>query len=122
MRFRLASLLALSLLAVSLGVFPARAQTAEPPVVRALMFWKAGCGLCEDVIQNILPPIQNQYGAQLDLRLMEVVTMQDVDNLYALAATYGIPKEKVGVPFLILDKTVLIGSRTDWTATVNARG
>jgi len=106
---RLASLLTLSLLAVSLGVFPARAQTAESPVVRALMFWKAGCGLCEDVIQNILPPIQNQYGAQLDLRLMEIVTMQDVDNLYTLAATYGIPKEKVGVPFLILDEIVLIG-------------
>lgn len=82
---------------------------AQEPVVRAVMFWKAGCGHCEETINEVLPPIQQKYGSRFELRLVEIVTMQDVDAVYALAAAYDIPKENVGVPFLILGETVLIG-------------
>ena len=106
---RLIRILTLTAFWLAIAVTPARAQTAEPSVVHALMFWKAGCGHCEETVNIILPPIQNQYGAQLDLRLVEIVTMQDVDNLYALASAYGISKDQVGVPFLVLGETILIG-------------
>lgn len=108
---RLASFLTFILLAVSLTVSPASAQTAEPPVVRAVIFWKAGCGSCEKTLYRILPPIQQKHGTQFELRLVEIVTMQDVDTLYALAVSYDIPHEQVGVPFLIIDEQVLIGTR-----------
>ena len=107
---RLVTLLAIILLATALNFSNASAQTAEPPVVRAVMFWKEGCGHCEETINQILPPIQQKYGAQFELRLVEVVTMQDVNALYALAASRNIPKEQVGVPFLVLGETILIGS------------
>lgn len=105
MKFRriILSCLFLALLMVAV---PVRAQE---PVVHAVMFWKAGCGHCVETINEILPPIQHKYGAQLELRLVEVVTMQDVDALYAIATANDIPKEKVGVPFLILGETILIG-------------
>jgi uncharacterized membrane protein len=39
-----------------------------------------------------------------------VATQQDVEALYKIAATYNIPKEQTGVPFLIIGDQVLVGS------------
>ncbi len=108
---RLASSLTLGLLAVFLGVFPARAQTAEPPVVHAILFWMNGCPHCHEVLENVLPPLQAQYGAQLEILMVEVVSMDDVNRLYEVAAAYDIPRERTGVPFMIVGDHVLIGSR-----------
>ncbi|OGR10776.1 MAG: hypothetical protein A2341_26695 [Deltaproteobacteria bacterium RIFOXYB12_FULL_58_9] len=96
---------------VALGASPVRAQSEMPqPVVRAIMFWMAGCPYCEDVIQNVLPPLRVKYDAQFDLLMLEVVDTQDVDMLYRAAALYNIPKEQTGVPFIIIGDRVLIGS------------
>lgn len=100
----------LILVSLFAGLNPASAQSPGNPIVKAVMFWKAGCGHCEETIGITLPPIREKYGAQFDLQLVEVASMQDVDALYALAAVYGIPKENVGVPFLVLDQTALVGS------------
>ncbi len=80
------------------------------PVVRGVMFWMNGCPHCEEVLNRVLPPLQQKYGAQLDIRLIEVVTTQDVDRLYQIAASFGIPKEQTGVPFLIIGAQALVGS------------
>jgi hypothetical protein len=96
-------------LLLALYAAPVRAQTQQP-VVHAVMFWMAGCPHCEDVIQNVLPPLQEKYGEQFDLFLIEVKGTPDVDLLYRVAASYGIPKEGTGVPFLIIGDQVLVGS------------
>jgi uncharacterized membrane protein len=87
-----------------------RAQTTEPPVVHAFMFWQAGCSLCEETIKVILPPIREKYGAQFELLMIEVTDMKDVEFLYRVAASYGISKAKTQVPFLIIGDQVLVGS------------
>lgn len=107
---RLASFLTLILFAVALTISPASAQTSEHPVVRAVMFWMDGCPHCEEVIQYVLPPLYQKHGEQFDLSMIEVATMQDIEILYQIAATYNIPKERTGVPFLIIGEQVLIGS------------
>ena len=86
------------------------AQLSSRPVVHGVMFWMEGCSNCEKVIKETLPPLQAKYGDQLDLLLVEIVTQADVDKLYAVGAAFGIPKDRVGVPFLILGEQVLIGS------------
>jgi uncharacterized membrane protein len=88
----------------------ARAQATPQPVVRAVMFWMNGCPHCEDVIQNVLPPLREKYGAQFDLFMIEVVDMQDVDALYAVSASYNFTREQTGVPFLVIGRHVLTGS------------
>jgi glutaredoxin len=90
-------------------VSPVHAQ-APKPVVHAVMFWMAGCPHCEDVIQNVLPPLVEQYGPQFDLFMIEVKSTKDVDNLYRVAASYKFTKEQTGVPFLIIGDQVLVGS------------
>ena len=105
--FKQLSLLVILLLALCAS--PVRVQ-AQQPVVHAVMFWMAGCSHCEDVIQNVLPPLREKYGEQFDLFMIEVKGTPDVDLLYRVAASYGIPKEQTGVPFLIMGDQALVGS------------
>lgn len=108
---RTASFLTLILVAITLTFSTASAQTADMPVVRAVMFWMDGCPHCEEVIQYVLPPLHDKYGEQFELFMIEVATMQDIETLYQVAATYNITKEQTGVPFLIIGEHVLIGSQ-----------
>jgi uncharacterized membrane protein len=93
----------------------ARASTAyqsqDQPVVRVVMFWLSTCGHCEYVINDVFPPLQEQYGEQLDILLIELVTQEDVDTLYETAALVGIPPNNVGVPFMLVGEEVLQGSQ-----------
>lgn len=83
--------------------------TPDTAVVSAVLFWMDGCQHCNDVLQGTLPALQEQYGAHLDIRLVEVVTLEDVEQLYELGAAYGKARDQVGVPFLVIGDQVLIG-------------
>jgi len=80
------------------------------PVVHAVMLWMEGCPHCEEVINTVLPPLREKYGAQLYLHLVEVVTLDDIKRLYEISAGYGFTKEQTGVPFLVIGETPLVGS------------
>jgi uncharacterized membrane protein/glutaredoxin len=82
----------------------------EKPIVHAVMFWMDGCPHCHDVIDHVLPPLQQKYGEEFDLQLIEVVTTEDIDRLYEVGASFGLVKEQVGVPFLIIGDRALVGS------------
>ena len=79
--------------------------------MRVIMFWLSTCGHCEYVINEVFPPLQEQYGEQLDILLIELVTQEDVDILYETAALVGIPPNNVGVPFMLVGEQVLQGSQ-----------
>ncbi|MCX7837852.1 MAG: hypothetical protein N2559_00110 [Anaerolineae bacterium] len=83
------------------------ARAPNQPIVRAVMFWMRGCPRCEEIIARVLPPLQQKYGAQLDVQLIEVATTQDVDRLYQVATNFGVPKEQTGVPLLIIGTQAL---------------
>lgn len=89
--------------------FVAPAPPAQP-VVHAVMFWMDGCPHCHEVIDTVLPPLQQKYGGQFDLQLIEVVTTEDIDRLYEVGAAFGFAKEQVGVPFLIIGDRALVGA------------
>lgn len=111
MRQRLNIALTILLLATLLTVSSAQAQTSnELPVVRAVLFWMDSCGHCHYVLEEVLPPLQSQYQEQLEILLIEVRSIEEFDRLIQVAAAYGIPKEAVGVPFLVIGDRVLVGS------------
>jgi uncharacterized membrane protein len=83
---------------------------SEQPVVHAVLFWSNGCSYCNQVLTAILPAIQDSYQSQLSVLLIEVITTKDVQNLYSLGAALGLTKEQVEVPFLLIDRTVLVGA------------
>lgn len=103
------------------GIVPAKSPVATPtsapsatptprPVVHAVLFWMDGCPHCHEVINNVLPPLQKKYGDKLNIHLTEVKSQQDVDQLYQLGAALNVPKQNVGVPFLVIGDKVLVGS------------
>lgn len=82
----------------------------DAPTVSAVLFWLETCPHCHEVIEDVLPPIQAQYGAQLDLRLLELHTQLDFQKLYQVAEGYGVTKDRVGVPLMLIGDEILIGS------------
>lgn len=95
---------------VSMGLSATVNATDDAPVVKAVMFWMEGCPACHQVLDKVLPPLQRKYNQQFEILLIELITSQDVDALYSLAAEMGISQDRVGVPFLVIGEHVLIGS------------
>jgi uncharacterized membrane protein/glutaredoxin len=84
-------------------------ETQDTAVVHVVMFWMEGCPYCHDVIDYILPPLQAEYGERLNVRLVELETIDDVDRLYELAQAAGLARNQVGVPLMLAGDRVLIG-------------
>ena len=109
-RFFLLVLLAAAMLAAPPAHAGSPDQSSEQPVARGVMFWSSTCGHCEYVIKNVLPPLQAEYGDQLEIVMIELVAQEDVDRLFQVVTAFGLAKENVAVPFLIIGEQVLIGS------------
>ncbi|MBI1295559.1 vitamin K epoxide reductase [bacterium] len=104
----------LLVLLLALLILPMGAQAAAPaqeaPTVRAVLFWMSTCGYCHEVIDNVLPPLQRQYGNQLDIQLIELKTDGDFRKLSALAMKYGQSGEGVGVPLMVIGDHMMRGA------------
>ncbi len=84
---------------------------ADSPVVRAVLFWSESCPHCHYVIDEVLPPIQEGYGEQFQLKLLQVEHPANQLLYQRAVETYNIPPERYGVPCLIIGNRVLIGSQ-----------
>jgi uncharacterized membrane protein len=104
------SLLALLIVLMMPTTLGASTVGEDAPTVRAVFFWLNTCPHCHDVMDDVLPPLQQKYGAQLDLRTLELHTQLDFDKLYKLAEVYSVPKEGVGVPLLLIGDQILVGA------------
>lgn len=88
----------------------AAAQSNEDAVVRGVMFWSDTCPHCHYVIDEVLPPLQAQYGDQLDIVLIEIDTQANADRFYSAGAAFGIPRNEIGVPMMIVGDHLMFGS------------
>ena len=92
----------------SISVSPAFA--ANPPVVHAVLFYSPTCPHCHEVITNVLPPLAQKYGAQLQILGIDVSQEAGL-ALYRSAVSYfNIPDDRLGVPTLVVGNDVLVGS------------
>jgi uncharacterized membrane protein len=87
------------------------AQSADEAVVRAVLFYSPTCPHCHSVITNTLVPMVNDYGSDV-LQIVGIDTAQpDGQQLYQAAIErYQIPDHRRGVPTLIINEVVLVGS------------
>ena len=102
-------LLILALLVIPGGIVSA-AQDDEEPVVRGVMFWLDTCPHCHYVIDEVLPPLQQQYGDQLDIVLLELDSEANAGVFYAAGAAAGLTPEELGVPMLLVSDNLMMGS------------
>jgi uncharacterized membrane protein len=69
-----------------------------------------GCPHCHIVLSGVLPELEARYGDRLEIWTVQVASQEDFAALIKVAETYGLPREAVGVPLLVLGDRVLIGS------------
>ena len=108
MRLRITTLI---LLVLSLTIpINYKIAYADSPVVHAVLFYSQTCSHCHKVMTEVLPPLAEKYGEQLQIIGVDV-TYEEGQNLYQAAIVrYEIPDHRYGVPALIVGDTVLVGS------------
>lgn len=98
----------IGLMLLTVGFSPAQAD--ETAVVRAVLFYSPTCSHCHYVITEILVPLNDRYGDQLEIGGIDV-TQADGQALYQTAIDhYQIPQDRRGVPTLVVGQVVLVGS------------
>lgn len=107
--FILPTLIMIGILFTLLASSHAHAQTSEP-VVHAVLFYSPSCPHCHKVIQEDLPPLIEKYSNQLDIIGIDV-SQPGGQTLYQAAIQhFAIPENRLGVPTLIVNDVVLVGS------------
>jgi uncharacterized membrane protein len=92
------------MLTLSLSVASAAAT------VCAVLFYSPRCSHCHIVISEHLPPLQQRYGDQLQILMIDVDQAQGAALYRQAIAVYAIPETRRGVPTMIISDTVLVGS------------
>jgi len=90
----------------------AQAQGTDPqsgPVVHVLYFYSVDCPHCLAIKEEILDPFQARYGAQLDLRMLEISAPANYELLVRTEEFFDLAPEERGLPTLVIDGQVLIG-------------
>ncbi len=92
------------------AIWPALCHAqVEEPVVRVVMFYGPTCPHCHEIIKTVLPPLQEQYGDQLDILLVNTDS-PDGDTLFHDSADWlGYPRAKHGTPLIVVGATPIRG-------------
>lgn len=102
--------LSLGLVILTLAALLTSRAQAQQPVVRAVLFYSPTCGHCHYVITEVLPPLGERYGAQLQLVGVDTTSPNGQILYQAAIERFDISEERRGVPALIVDTSVLVGS------------
>jgi len=86
--------------------------SGEPdgPVVHAVLFYSPSCPHCHQVMTEVLPPLEKKYGNQLQVLELDTTTPEGQQIYQSAVAHFDIPQERRGVPTLVVDSVVLVGS------------
>ena len=85
---------------------------ADEPVVDIYLLYSETCPHCHIVRAEVLPPIQEKFGDQLNVIPLNLSIPEDFKTGLVLEAIYQVPPEKAGVPEIFVGNSVLIGSNS----------
>ena len=100
--------LLIALLLIAGLFFPTRISRAQSPVVYAVLFYSPTCPHCEYVITEVLPPLFEKYGDQLQIIGVNVQEEDGSALFQAAAQSFGL--DRAGVPLLVVGDRYLMGS------------
>ena len=104
-------LLMACVISLSAALFtPAHSVWAAQGVVRAVLFYSPTCPHCQKVMTQDLPPLMKKYGNQLQIMAVSVAAPAGQSFYQAAVQQFGVTEDRLGVPTLIVGKTVLVGA------------
>ncbi|MBF0239126.1 MAG: vitamin K epoxide reductase [SAR324 cluster bacterium] len=83
---------------------------SKQPVIQAVLFFSPTCPHCHQIMTEYLPPLLQKYGKQLQIATVNISTPEGKKFYQNAIAHFNIPKERWGVPTLILGETILVGA------------
>ena len=99
-----------AILIVLISLFPlVDSGIAQEPIIQAVFLYSPSCPHCLDVINDVLPILDEQYGSQLVIFGFNTYTEIGNQIFNNVIDTYGIPPERQAVPTLIIGDQVLVG-------------
>ncbi|MDO9545328.1 MAG: cytochrome c biogenesis protein [Pelolinea sp.] len=81
----------------------------DPSQVHGLYFYSIDCPHCMDVLNDLLLPMQNEFGTKLHIRLVEIDYADNYELLIRAEEHYGVKTEDRAIPTLVINGEVLIG-------------
>jgi glutaredoxin len=102
--------IALVVSAAGCGGSERRGPAENLPVVRAVLFWSDGCPHCHEVMETHLPPLEAQYGDQLQIKTVNISDAANYRLWVQAVEAFQVPPSQQGVPMLFIGDTVLVGS------------
>ncbi len=76
-----------------------------------MLFYSPSCSHCEYVIQNTLPPLEQQYPNDLIIAKIDVTTPDGGALYQEMVKTFDLPDERLGVPALVVGEQILVGDQ-----------
>ncbi len=83
---------------------------AQQPVVNAILFYSPTCGHCHYVISEVLPPLFEQHGDQLQMIGIDISEPAGQALYQTAIEELNISEQRRGVPTLLVADRVLVGS------------
>jgi uncharacterized membrane protein/thiol-disulfide isomerase/thioredoxin len=84
-------------------------RSNDGPVVKVVLFYSPTCPHCHHVISDVLVPMVNDYGDQLQIVGIDTSQADGAQVYQAAIERYQIPPERRGVPTLVVGDVVLVG-------------
>lgn len=103
-------ILAVVLFIVAVSLLSVQPVFGQDAVVRAVLFYSPTCPHCEQVIQEVLPPLVDKYGTRLQIFGIDTSSESGSRLFQSAVQAYEIPQEQQGVPLMIIDDHILVGS------------
>jgi len=100
-------LILLTVFAWVMGAGPVHAQSE--PVVRMVYFYANECDHCHVVSEEVLKPLQAEYGERMEIKTIEISEPQNYELLVHAEEAFQVSQEERGLPTLVIDGQVLIG-------------
>ena len=86
---------------------PVEAQ--DGPTVRMVYFHSVECSRCDVVTEEVLQPLQVEYGDRMEIKMVEISEPENYELLIEAESMFEVPREERGLPTLVIDGEVLIG-------------
>ena len=77
--------------------------------VHGLYFYSEDCAHCKTVYQEVIQPLQAEYGILLDMRLLNIDNPDDYELLIKAEDVFGVMPQDRGLPTTIIGDEIIIG-------------
>ncbi len=85
-----------------------------PPenMIHILYFFRYECSHCQVILQEVILPLEQQYGSRLDIRKLEIGTAEYYELLNLVENSFNVSAESRGIPTLVIGNEIMIGEET----------